>query len=68
MAKIVSKKNSKGIKSPYQRPQTLTLFPTKGLFGVLTELCMTSILISTVVMMIVLLIMLAEKITITVGK
>lgn len=72
MGKIVQKKN-KGSNSSSKRNQTkrdvvLSLIPYKGMLGLINEIAITGLLISCLLMFSVLLIMLMEKITITVGK
>lgn len=72
MGKIVQKKN-KGSNASSKRNQAkrdvvLSLIPYKGLLGLLSEIAITGLLISATLMMTVLVLMLMEKITITVGK
>jgi hypothetical protein len=66
MTKKIAKKKV-AVKSNPQ-PMTLRVFPYKGILGAMFDIAMVALLMSGALMMAVSAIMLAGKITITVGK
>lgn len=50
------------------QPMILKLFPDRGVMGIITDLSLMTVLMSAAVMMVVMAVMMAGKITIIAGK
>jgi hypothetical protein len=68
MGKNIKSKKIKTVKIPSKKSKVLQVIPYKGVLGLVNDIAITGVLLGALGTMSILLIMLAEKITITVGK
>lgn len=68
MGKNLKSKKIKTVKIPSKKSKVLQVIPYKGVLGLVNDIAITGVLLGALGTMSILLIMLAEKITITVGK